>query len=73
MTNIFGQPEKLDLKRELFAIGVKALEDAGWTVERATGSGKSSVRRIKKGGESKLVSIRTTQDRWIAFRYASTR
>ena len=29
--------------------------------------GKSSVRRITKGGESKLVSIRTTQDQWLAF------
>lgn len=31
------------------------------------GSGKSSVRRITKGAESKIVSIRTTQDTWIAF------
>jgi hypothetical protein len=30
-------------------------------------SGKSSVRRITKGASSKLVSIRTSQDTWIAF------
>jgi hypothetical protein len=36
-------------------------------VERVPGSGKSSVRRITKGAVSKKVSIRTTQDTWIAF------
>src|SRR5207253_15564 len=30
-------------------------------------SGKSSVRRITKNGKSKVVSIRTTQDTYIAF------
>jgi hypothetical protein len=55
------------MKHQLFDIGVAALERAGWKVERIQGSGKSSVRRITKGGVSKVVSIRTTQDTWIAF------
>lgn len=67
MTNIFKKPEKFPRKTLLFQIGVEALEKAGWTVERVQRSGKSSVRKIAKGGESKIVSIRTSQDMWIAF------
>ncbi len=67
MTNIFGDSEKVAIKTQLFAAGIKALERAGYKVERIQGSGKSSVRRISKGKESKVVSIRTTQDTWIAF------
>jgi hypothetical protein len=67
MTNIFRGPEKVAMKTELFQAGVSALEGAGYKVERVQGSGKSSVRRIVKGSETKVVSIRTTQDTWIAF------
>lgn len=67
MTDIFGSPEKVAMKTQLFEAGVKALEGVGYKVERVPGSGKSSVRRIVKGKESKVVSIRTTQDMWIAF------
>lgn len=67
MTNVFGNPEKATMKRQLFDAGVKALGGAGYKVERVQGSGKSSVRRIVKGKESKVVSIRTTQDMHIAF------
>src|SRR5580700_3928316 len=67
MTNIFGNPDKVAMKTQLFEAGVKALEGAGYKVERIQGSGKSSVRRIVKGKENKVVSIRTTQDTWIAF------
>lgn len=67
MTNIFGTTKKGSMKTRLFQIAVDALGGDGWTVERIAGSGKSSVRRITKGDESKVVSIRTTQDMWIAF------
>jgi hypothetical protein len=67
MTNIFKHSEKVSMKSQLFHIAVEALQKAGWKVERVQGSGKSSVRRITKGAESKIVSIRTTQDTWIAF------
>jgi hypothetical protein len=67
MTDIFKDPEKHRRKKLLFHYGVQALQKEGWTVERETGLGKSSVRRITKNGDSKLVAIRTTQDRWIAF------
>ena len=66
MTNIFKTPEKHDRKKRLFQIGIETLQREGWTVTKEK-LGKSSVRRITKNGESKLVSIRTTQDQWIAF------
>jgi hypothetical protein len=67
MTNVSGTPEKVSLRRTLFDLGEAALERDGWRVERIQGIGKSSVRRIVKGSEQFTVSIRTTQDCWIAF------
>ena len=67
MTNIFKTPEKVERKERLFEIGVQTLQGNGWTVTRESGLHKASVRRITKNGKSLLVSIRTTQDQWIAF------
>jgi hypothetical protein len=67
MTNVYGTPEKVSMKTQLFGIAVKALQSDGYVVERVQGSGKSSVRRITKSGKSQVVSIRTSQDTWIAF------
>lgn len=67
MTDIFNKPEKHPRKKRLFQIGVETLQKRGWSVTKEKGLGKSSVRRISKDGESKLASIRTTQDQWIAF------
>ena len=67
MTDIYKTPEKLSHKRRLFEIAVETLQREGWKVERVLGSGKGSVRRITKGTESRLVSIRTSQDGYIAF------
>jgi hypothetical protein len=67
MTNVYGSAKKVRLKARLFQIGVEALEREGWRVSRVPGSGKSSVRRITRGTEKKTVSIRTSQDTWIAF------
>lgn len=67
MTNVYGSPAKLSMKTRLFLSAVGALEKAGWKVDYVQGSGKGSVRRITKGAESKIVSIRTTQDTSIAF------
>ena len=66
MTNIFNDPKKHERKKRLFQIGVETLQRRGWAVTKEK-LGKSSVRRISKNGDSKLVSIRTTQDQWIAF------
>ena len=67
MTNVSGTPEKVSNRRKLFELGERALAEAGWRVERIQGIGKSSVRRIVKGDKQYTVSIRTTQDTWIAF------
>ena len=67
MKNVSGTPKKVSNRRKLFELGERALEQAGWRVERIQGIGKSSVRRIVKGDEQHTVSIRTTQDTWIAF------
>jgi hypothetical protein len=67
MTNVYGSEEKVSRKNRLFEAGVAALEKQGYKVERVPGAGKSSLRKITKDGKSKLVSIRTTQDTWIAF------
>lgn len=67
MTNIFGRPKKVSRKTDLFNAGIAALEKEGWTVERIPKAGKSSIRRIVKGHESKVVTIRTSQDTKIAF------
>jgi hypothetical protein len=58
---------KKSLKVRLREIGRQVLRNQGWKVEKIPQSGKSSVRRITKGRESLVVSIRTTQDQWIAF------
>ncbi|NYF33808.1 hypothetical protein [Sphingopyxis sp. JAI108] len=67
MTNIFATPDKVSTKTKLFNCGVAALEQDGWKVERIPKVGKSSVRRIVRQNESKVVTIRTTQDTYIAF------
>src|SRR5260370_7312413 len=67
MTNVFAAPEKASRRDRLFQIGVETLHQNGWKVERIPGFGKSSVRKITKGGKSRKVSIRTSQDTWIAF------
>jgi hypothetical protein len=71
MTNIEADPQKNPIRTRLFEIGKKALEKDGWRVSKVTGakkgSGKGSVRLISRGSEIALVSIRTTQDRAIAF------
>lgn len=67
MTNVSATSEKVAIRGKLFQAALKALKDEGWAVERIAGSGKASVRRITKGKLAKIVSIRTTQDQWIAF------
>jgi hypothetical protein len=67
MTNVSSTPAKVATRSLLFEIAEKALAADGWVVERIARSGKSSVRRITRGQVAKTVSIRTSQDTWIAF------
>lgn len=67
MTNVSQNERKIHIRNQLQQAAVHALEQDGWSVERMSGTGKSSLRRITKNDQSKVVSIRTTQDQWIAF------
>lgn len=67
MTNVMKTPEKRATRAGLFAFAVETLEKEGWTVSRVPRGGKASLRLITKGRESHKVSIRTSQDAWIAF------
>ncbi|WP_210168901.1 hypothetical protein [Rhizobium etli] len=67
MTNVNGSPIKAATRRGLFEFGVETLEKQGWTVSRILRGGKASLRQISKGSEKRRVSIRTSQDAWIAF------
>src|SRR5438270_12069912 len=67
MTNVSATREKVLIRTQLFRAAEEALEKDGWRVERIARSGKSSMRRITKDKVQKTVSIRTSQDTWIAF------
>lgn len=46
---------------------LKGAEQAGYTLKRQPGRGLSNTYEMTKDGETKVASVRTTQDRWIAF------
>ena len=45
----------------------KAADAEGYSMERVPGRGLSNIWNVTKDGETKVASIRTTRDRWIAF------
>lgn len=45
----------------------KAAIAQGYALERLPGRGLSNIWQLTKGGKTKVTSIRTTRDRWIAF------
>lgn len=67
MTNVSASPQKISRRRVLFERALQALEQDGWKIQKGSVGGKSSLRRMTKGGETKIVTIRTSQDAWIAF------
>ena len=67
MTNVSATPEKMAIRRGLRAAAEEVLRSQGYKIERLTGAGKSSLRKITRNGVSKVITIRTTQDTWIAF------
>ena len=46
---------------------LKGAEQAGYTLKRQPGRGLSNTYEMTKNGKTKIASVRTTQDRWIAF------
>ncbi|MFZ5720204.1 MAG: hypothetical protein ACOY5Y_12175 [Pseudomonadota bacterium] len=66
MTNVSG-PGKVAVRNFLRSRAIKELEKLGYRVERIPRAGKGSLRRLVKDGVAKKVTIRTSQDTWIAF------
>lgn len=66
MTNV-SAPGKVAVRNFLRTAAVKELEKLGYKVERIPRAGKGSLRRLTKDGVSKTVTIRTSQDAWLAF------
>lgn len=46
---------------------LKGAEQAGYALKRQPGRGLSNTYEITKNGKTRVASVRTTQDRWIAF------
>ena len=46
---------------------IKGAEQAGYTLKRQPGRGLSNTYEVTKDGKTKVASVRTTQDRWVAF------
>jgi len=53
--------------RVLVKAAKRTLSEQGYALEKVPGRGKSNIWRITKDGKTQIASIRTTQDRWIAF------
>lgn len=53
--------------RILTDAAVNALRQRGWEVEKEPGMTRQNVWRMTRRGESHLVSVRTTRNRWIAY------
>jgi len=54
-------------RRLMVGAAIAALEQHGYSVKRQPGRGLSAVYDVTKGEEKKVVSIRTTRNRWFAF------
>jgi hypothetical protein len=46
---------------------IKGAEQNGYTLKRQPGRGLSNTYEVTKDGKTKIASVRTTRDRWIAF------
>lgn len=66
MTNV-SRPGKVAVRNFLRSRAITELEKLGYKVERIPRAGKGSLRRLVKDGVAKKVTIRTSQDAWIAF------
>lgn len=66
MTNV-SAPGKVAVRNFLRTRAIEELKKLGYRVERIPRAGKGSLRRLVKDGVTKTVTIRTSQDTWIAF------
>lgn len=59
--------KKIKISR-LREIALLALRNDGWAVDRAERTRKTSIRKITRNNESRLISICTSTNTWIAFK-----
>jgi hypothetical protein len=67
MSNTFKQLGASPRWQFMVAAARKGLEGAGWKMERKPGRGLSNTWIVKQDGKEFSLSIRTSQDRWVAF------
>lgn len=62
-----SEPNEPSAYRKLTDAAVNALREKNWEVEKEPGMTRQNVWRMTRNGESHLVSVRTTRNRWIAY------
>lgn len=65
--NPFKQQEAGVRWQQMTNAAVEAVGNLGWKMRRQPGRGMSNTWLMEKDGETFTASIRTTQDRWVAF------
>lgn len=67
MTNLSSEQNVTIKWKMLVEAAKKAAAAQGYALERLPGRGLSNIWQLTKGGKTKVTSIRTTRDRWVAF------
>lgn len=67
MTNRMREMGEGKGRRIMVGAAITALEEQGYSLKRRPGRGLTAVYDATKGKETKVLSIRTTRDRWFAF------
>lgn len=67
MTNRLKEMGEAASWRLLNAAAIEGAKQQGYALKRLPGRGRSNTYEIAKDGATKIASVRTTRDRWIAF------
>jgi len=67
MTNRLKEMGETASWRLLVSAAIEGAKKNGYALKRQPGRGLSNTWEVSKGGETKIASVRTTRDRWIAF------
>jgi hypothetical protein len=67
MTNRLKEMGETASWRLLVSAAIEGAKRNGYALKRQPGRGLSNTWEVTKDGETKIASVRTTRDRWIAF------
>lgn len=67
MTNRLKEMGETASWRLLVSAAIEGAKRNGYALKRQPGRGLSNTWEVAKDGETKIASVRTTRDRWIAF------